>query len=162
MDKIVIPGKNPYTDIKTSAEQTAETRAENLSEQVRLDTFRRVQAYYYAGSTFHKTFKKVLDTVRGTTPDWDVISQYGKPALTYLDRVAYGETFWQKKQIKDNQKKGKFLTDEEIKEKNYNHFIEALNQSESWLTRRAENDNQNRKVDQDLGNIRPMGGRRSR
>ena len=157
MDKIVVPGKNPYTDIKTSAEQTAETRAENLSEKVRSDTFGRVKAYYYAGSMFHKIFKKFLDTVRGTTPDWEAISQYGKPALTYLERVAHGETFWQQQQIK-----GKSLTAEERREKNYNHFGEALNQSESWLTRRAENDNQNRKVDQDLGNSRPMEGRRSR
>ncbi|MBQ6547130.1 MAG: hypothetical protein IJL74_03950 [Bacilli bacterium] len=112
-----------------------------LDEESRQYTFKKVKELYKQGSIFERLARKT----KGEAPDWKKIEEYDQEILDYLEAVRRGDTFAQKQQEREHDRRayksgGKIqpYTEEELNKKRFDKFVAKLMKSESELKKEIE------------------------
>lgn len=134
--------------------EKSEREAEALKQSTNAATFRNLVAMYKKDSSFSRLSRKL----RGEGPNWKEIEGYGSEALDYLEAVAKGETYTQRKDAKRNadamkkisKESGRSfspLSEESLQAKHFNQFLRKLMMSEPALLREIEAEKKRREAD---------------
>ena len=117
--------------------EKSEIDHEQLVEQLRIQTFNRVKNQYKSNRKNDNLWYRIVDRLRGETPNWDRISKYSKEELEYLLKVAEGKTAQQQKMdqhIRDTYK-GKYNEQEMRKREKSSHWSSFKSRLNSTQTR---------------------------
>ena len=138
-------------------EQRIEKKERELSglrESMSSATFRKLVEMYKKDSSFSRLSRKI----KGEAPNWKKIEGYSAEALDYLEAVAKGDTYSQRKDVKRNRDTLKTmnkassmntssLSNESLQSRYFAQFLKKLMMSEPALLREIEAEKRKREAD---------------
>ncbi len=149
---------------KIAAEQASREKAARIEKNERelsdmkrsmnSATFRKLMETYRKDSAFSRLSRKI----KGESPDWKKIEGYSTEVLDYLEAVANGDTYTQRKSAKRhsdamkkiNKETGrdfKVPSSESLEAQYFNQFLKKLMMSEPGLLREIEAEKRRREAD---------------